>query len=380
MSGTWRRIAALIRKEVLQVVRDPSSLLIAGVLPLVLLILFGYAVSLDLTHVAIGVVVEQAGSQAEDLAAAFANDPMFTVRRADTLAELQPALSAGELHAIVVIPADFDALAQQAMAQRNAPPAPIQVVVDGGANPNTAGLVQNYAQAVWRGWVAERAERLGQPDRPLISVATRTWYNPNRDSHEFLVPGAIAVVLTIVGTLLTSLVIAREWERGTMEAVLATQVGRAEILAAKIVPYFILGLVAAAVSTAAAILLLGVPLRGSLIWLFVSYSAFLFAALGMGLLISTLTRNQFLASQVALIVGFMPAFELSGFVFEIDAMPRFLPPIAAILPARYLVSSLRTIFLVGDVPAILVPNTLVMLFMGVLLLGITWRRTPSRLD
>ena len=380
MSGTWRRFAALVRKEALQVFRDPSSLLIAGVLPLVLLMLFGYAVSLDLTHVAIGVVVEKPGAQAEDLAAAFADDKVFTVRRAATLSALQPALSDGELHGIVVIPADFDRLSRQAMARPDAPAAPVQVVVDGGANPNTAGLVQNYAQAVWRGWVAERAARLGQPDTPLISVVTRTWYNPNRDSHEFLVPGAIAVVLTIVGTLLTSLVIAREWERGTMEAVLATQVGRGEILAAKIVPYFILGLVAAAISTLAAIFLLGVPLRGSLMWLFVSYSAFLFAALGVGLLISTLTRNQFLASQVALIVGFMPAFELSGFVFEIDAMPPWLSPVTTILPARYLVSSLRTVYLVGDVAAILVPNTLVMLFMGALLLGITWLRTPSRLD
>ena len=379
MSGA-RRFAALVFKEALQIIRDPSSLLIAGVLPFVLLILFGYAVSLDLDHVAIGVVVEQPGAQAEDLASAFADDTMFTVRRADTLAALRPALAAGTLHGIIVIPADFDRLSQLAMTQHDAPAAPVQVVVDGGANPNTAGLVQSYAQSVWQGWVAERAARLGQPDAPLISLVTRTWYNPNRDSHDFLVPGAIAVVLTIVGTLLTSLVIAREWERGTMEAVLATQVTRGEILAAKIVPYFILGLVAAAISTLAAIFLLGVPLRGSVLWLFVSYSAFLFAALGLGLLISTLTRNQFLASQVALIVGFLPAFMLSGFVFEIDAMPPWLPPIAAVLPARYLVTSLRTIFLVGDVTAILVPNTLVMLGMGALLLGITWRRTPSRLD
>ena len=170
----------------------------------------------------------------------------------------------------------------------------------------------------------------------------------------------MAIVLTIIGTLLTALVVAREWERGTMEALLATPVGRLEMLLGKIVPYFALGMVAMGLSVGASVWLFGLPFRGSVLALVVVSSAYLVAMLTLGLLISTRTKNQFVACQAALIVGFLPAFELSGFIFEIDSMPAPIRLLTMILPPRYYVSSLQTLFLTGDVPAVLVPNTLVL--------------------
>jgi ABC-2 type transport system permease protein len=287
-------------------------------------------------------------------------------------------LVAGRLRGLIVLRADFGERLGRAES------APVQVIVD-GSDPNTAGLVQGYAQGVWRNWLEQEAvSKVGLVDRPaarpLIIVEPRYWFNPDVESRDFLIPGAVAIILTLIGTLLTALVVAREWERGTMEALLATPASPQEMLAGKIIPYFALGMTAMAVSTMAAVFLFGVPFRGSVLALTGVSAAYLSVMLSLGLLISSVTRNQFAASQVALIVGFLPAFELSGFIFEIDSMPRPIRLVTYLLPPRYFVSSLQTIFLAGDVPEVLIPNTCVLLVFAAILSVALLRATRSRLE
>jgi len=378
MNGPTRRILALIRKESLQIRRDPSAFLIAGVLPLLLLVIFGYGVSLDLRRVPVAVVVETPTPEAASLLSAYRNSRYFTVREARHRIEVEDDLVAGRLSGIIVLASDFaDRLGRGETA-------PVQVIVDGG-DPNTAGLVQGYAQGVWQNWLAQEAvSKASLADRPaarpLLSTEPRYWYNPGLTSRESLLPGAVAIVLTIIGTLLTALVVAREWERGTMEALLATPAGRLEVLLGKILPYFALGMAAMGLSVGVAVWVFGLPFRGSVGALLVVSSAYLLAMLTLGLLISTRTKNQFVACQAALIVGFLPAFMLSGFLFEIDSMPAPVRLLAAMLPPRYYVASLQTLFLAGDVPAVLVPNTMVLVGFATVLFTLLARSTPVRLE
>jgi ABC-2 type transport system permease protein len=353
-----RRVAGLLRKETLQIVRDPSSYLIAGALPLLLLFLFAYGVSLDLRRVPVGLVIEQMTPEADSLLASFRNSRYFDVRLARHRKEVEDDLVSGRLRGVIVLASDF------ARRLGRGEEAPVQVIVD-GSDPNTAALVQGYVQGVWSNWLGQEAvSRVGLAARPNagppISAEPRYWFNPELKSENFLIPGSIAIIMSLIGTLLTALVVAREWERGTMEALMATPVGVVELLAGKLIPYFVLGMAAMGMSAALAVFVFGVPFRGSVPALLGVSSVFLVAMLALGLLISTATRNQFTAHQLALIAAFLPAFELSGFIFEVDSMPLPIRLLTRLLPARYFVPSLQTIFLAGDVPGVLVPNTLAM--------------------
>ena len=203
--------------------------------------------------------------------------------------------------------------------------APVQVIVD-GSDPNTAGLVMNYVQGVWENWLQQEVVSASSlavrpAAAPLVVAQPRYWFNPEINSRNFLVPGAVVIIMTLIGTLLTALVVAREWERGTMEALLATPISRAEFLLGKFIPYFVLGMIAMGLAVAAAVFLFGVPFRGSVAALLLVSAAYLATMLPLGLLISTVTGNQFAASQAALVAAFLPALLLSGFIFEIDSMP-----------------------------------------------------------
>jgi ABC-2 type transport system permease protein len=221
------------------------------------------------------------------------------------------------------------------------------VIVD-GSDPNTANFVQNYVQgAVAKWWQLRQSETAAQG--PPIRVEQRFWFNPELTSRSFLVPGSIAIIMTLVGTLLTSLVVAREWERGTMEAIMATPVTAIELLAGKILPYFILALASMTLCVLLAVFVFGVPFRGSVGALYLLSAIFLVPALGQGLLISAATKNQFLASQMALITAFLPSFLLSGFLFEINSMPEVIQWITFAVPTRYLIPCLQTVFLAGDI-------------------------------
>jgi ABC-2 type transport system permease protein len=367
-----RRFAALIRKESYQIIRDPSSILIAFVLPLILLFLFGYGVSLDASRTRIGLVVETSSPAARDLAASFEASRYFDVQLGRDRREFGDDLVLGRIKGIVVIPASF-----AGNQKRRGDVSPIQVIVD-GADPNTASFVQNYAQGVLANWASLSAASSGAT-RASITVDQRFWFNAELTSRFFLVPGAIAIVMTLVGTLLTALVVAREWERGTMEAIMATPVTAGELLLGKVVPYFILALMSMTLCVLIAVFLFGVPFRGSIFALYALSAAFLCPALGQGFLISAATKNQFLASQLALLSAFLPSFLLSGFLFEIDSMPRIIQWITVIVPARYLIPSLQSIFLAGDIWPLFLRDIGVLLFEGAVLFALAARNTKKRL-
>jgi len=370
-SASARRVAALIVKEGKQIVRDPSSILIAVVLPLILLFLFGYGVSLDTTRTRIGIVLEAPSPSTRELAAAFQGSPYFDVRIGTDRRDFEDQLVSGALGGIIVIPATFDA----DLRKRGKAPE-VQLIVD-GADPNTAALVQGYVQGAIGGRSELRAAEAGGSSA-RSGAEERLWFNPERTSRFFLVPGSVAIVMALVGTLLTALVVAREWERGTMEAMMATPVTAVELLAGKIVPYFALGLASMTLCTLVAVFVFRVPFRGSVPALYAISSAFLLPALGQGLLISAATKNQFLASQLALLTSFLPTFLLSGFIFEIGSMPTIIQAICQIVPARWLIPSLESVFLAGDLWPLFLKSIGVMTLYGMVFIVLAAFTTRKR--
>lgn len=362
------RLAAIVAKESRQVLRDPSTLLVAFVLPVVLLFLFAYAVSLDIRKVPIGLALESDGQPAHELAAAFGGSRFFAVQPARDRRELGSALVGGRIRGYVVIPADFTQRLERGGD------ALVQVVTD-GSQPNTANFVANYAQGVVQSWLAERRGQAGG-----IQLQPRFWFNAEMESRRALVPGALAIVMTMIGTLLTALVVAREWERGTMEGLLSTPAGVVEILVGKLLPYFGLGMLATLIGAGLAVGLFGVPLRGSWGALMLLAAVFLLPALGQGLLISTVTRNQFVAAQVALLTGFLPAMLLSGFLFEIASMPRVIQWLTYVVPARYFNTGLQTLFLAGDVWPLLLRQLGALALIGLFFFAVVRAKTRKSLE
>ncbi|QNE06359.1 ABC transporter permease [Croceicoccus marinus] len=368
-----RRLTAMIAKEIAQIMRDPSTFLIAFILPLLLLFLFGYALNLDSNNTRIGIAIEDSSAPALSLASAYRNNPNFQVITARSIQPLKDRMVSGEIRGILVIPQDFG------RGYARGDPPPVQIIAD-GSMPNTANFTRAYAEGLLNSWMANEAAMRGVNAAPPIDLSLRYWYNPSLTSRNFLVPGAIAIVMTMIGTLLTSLVIAREWERGTMEAMMATPMHMAEFLISKIVPYFVLALASMALCTLLAVTVFGVPLRGSPLALFVIAVAYLMPALGQGLFISAATKNQFVASQIALLSGFLPTFLLSGFMFEISSMPPVIQAITYIVPARYFVPLLQTVFLAGDIWPMIWPNVGIMLLFGAGFFALCIRFTRRSLD
>jgi len=370
----WQQLAAVMIKEAKQVVRDPSSWIIAVVLPLTFLFLFGYGISLDTTVVKIAVVREDDSRDAQDFAAALTSSRWFLVVPALDRRSGERLLQDQSVKAVVIIPAQFGRFmhAQTTSAQ-------VQVLVD-GAEPNTANFVHGYVNAIWSDFLASRARQQGKGLTPPVDVEVRYWYNANAESRWFLIPGSMTVIMTLLGTLLTSLVIAREWERGTLEALYATPLTRGQILIGKTLPYFLLAMVSMLVCVLTALILFHLPLRGSLLALALVSAVFLVPALGQGLLISVTMKSQMAAAQLGLMTGFMPAMMLSGFLFDIHSMPAWLRLITLAIPARYMNISLQTVFLAGDIWAVLLPNMLFMLVVGAVFFGLSWWRLHKRLD
>lgn len=371
---SWRRVRALCVKETRQIVRDPSSWLIAVVIPLLLLFIFGYGINLDSSRLHVGVLLEQQSEEALDFAHTVSASPYIQPTISDNRHQLVQLMQAGKIRGIVVIPTDF----AQNMA-RAGTTAPVQVITD-GSEPNTANFVQGYIEGIWQIWQQQRAEDRGEHFEPLIDVQLRYWFNPAAISQHFIIPGAITIIMTVIGAILTSLVVAREWERGTMEALLSTQVTRTELLLCKLLPYYVLGMLAMLLCMLVSVFILGVPYRGSLLLLFLITSLFLLSTLGMGLLISTITRNQFNAAQVALNAAFLPSIMLSGFIFQIDSMPAVIRAVTYVIPARYFVSTLQSLFLAGNIAPVLIVNVLFLIASAVMFIGLTALKTKRRLD
>ena len=369
-----RRLWALCRKESYQILRDPSSILIAFIMPVMLLFVLGYAVNLDVNNLHVGLLREDNGAPAISFAQALAATPAIALKVGHSRQDLMHAMEQGKLRGIIIIPNDFSSKWADQRGE-----ARLQLLID-GAEPNTAQFVSSYVQGVWENWLRQRQLEQGATAPPTIEILSRTWYNESNVSRNFLVPGSIAVVMTIIGALLTSLVVAREWERGTMEALLATPVTKGELLLSKLLPYYGLGIIAMLLCLLFSVAVMGVPWRGSLLLLFLVTSVFLGSALGLGLFLSTVMRSQFNAAQAALIAAFLPAVMLSGFVFEIASMPPLLRAITHLIPARYFASSLQTLYQAGSVFSILLVNGFCLLLLAGFWLALTARKTRRTLE
>jgi len=367
------RLMGLVRKEAYEIVRDPSSIAIAFVLPLVLLFIFGYGVSLDARYVPVAVVVDHPTRLTASFVAELQNSQWFRPATYPDEALAEQAVMDGRAAAIVWLRSDFTRLAYSSA------PAPIHVIVN-GVDANQARIIQNYLNGAWLAWLSQTSRGEGTRLPTPVAAEARVWFNPALRSRDYLVPGLIAIIMTLIGALLTALVVAREWERGTMEGIMVTPAAKTDILLGKLIPYFALGMGGMLLSTVMAVFLFRVPLRGSVLALFTSSALFLLTALGMGLLISILTRSQFVAGMLAIVTTFLPAFILSGFLFDIHSMPPFIQLLTHLIPARYFVALLQSTFLAGDIRPVIVVNSLGLGALCMLFLGLALLRFHKRLD
>jgi len=369
----FRRLIALMKKELLQVWRDPSCILITFVLPVILLFIFGFGLSLDAEHVRLAVMMEDHSPTAMSLWNAMSQTKYLNPIWFEERQKAEKALVNGSVRGLVVIQNDFSQRIHSGKTTS------VQLITD-GVETNTAAILENYIFGVLAVWAKQQSRDMGREIVPPIDVQSRIIFNPELKSRYALIPGSIVLIMAIIGTLLTSLVVAREWERGTMEAMLATPVGTMDMLLGKLIPYYVLGMASNCVCVLVGIYLFHVPFRGSAAALFLTSSSFLLASLGMGFFISTLCKNQFLASQLALAVAFLPNYILSGALFEIQSMPYIIQIISYCFPARYYVTCLQTIFITGDIWALFFPNMLFMFAVALLFFVLTIRITPERME
>jgi len=375
-----RRLLAMMYKEALQVVRDPRSLAIALIMPLMQMGLLGYGVSLDIKHVPMCVYDQENSQLSREIVSRFDAAGWFsTVRVLRSQADIRGAMNAGSCIAAVVIPVDFSRQLTSTGASS------IQAVFD-ATDVNTTNIAQGYIQGViaevnaqiqsqWRAAHALSPSRLGQVD-----LEPSTWFNETLDSRNFIIPGVVAVILALVGAQLTSLTISREWERGTMEQLISTPVTALEVMVGKLIPYFVVGMIDAAICLGLAVYWFDVPFRGNLLTLFAATALFSLVILGIGYLISVRIRSQLAASQVALLVTLLPTTLLSGYTFPIDQMPRVIQAITLIVYPRYYVTILRDIFLKASSLLDLWKPMLALVVYAVLIVWLAAKAFRKRLD
>jgi len=375
----FSRFLAVARKELLHIVRDSRSLIIVVIMPVTLMLLFGYGVNLDLTSLPLYVYDQEGSQQSQALLKHFQASQYFhIVRVVDRYDAVTHALDDGDAKMGLVIPWNFSE------QLGSGGPVRVQALVD-ATDDNSANILIGYTQAVVQQYSSEVQidwlQRHGQAvESAPIGIQTRTWYNEDLESSAFIIPGVLALVMSVIGAFLTSLTIAREWERGSMEQLVSTPVTAMEIMFGKLAPYFILGMIDVAVCAWLAIAWFHVPFRGTYLTLTISSALFMIVVLSLGFFISVLAKNQFAASQIALLVTFLPAFLLSGFLFAIDQMPVVLQWITRILPARYYVSVLKEIFLKGTSTAMLSADLIPLAIFAVILAFVATRSFHKRLE
>lgn len=397
----FRIVFALLKKELLQIIRDPSSILIAFILPVILLFLFGFGINFDTNTVKIGVLLEDKNPVTVEILDTMRHSRFLNVKIFNSRKEADYALLAGTIRGYAVIPNDFTKKLKRAKAgaipystaQKNHAGSPgvqsrslpeIQVITD-GSEPNTAKFVSSYIQGALSVYGAINAKSVPMGRNSVIrngkiSIIERFWYNPALKSTYFILPGSLAIIMTMTGTVLTALVVAREWERGTMEALLTTKVSKGEFLLSKYTAYFLLSIASIIFCLILIVFVFRVPFHGSF-WAFMLVSSFfMLGALGFGFFVSTLAKEQFVASQIAGVVGFMPAMMLSGLIYEINSMPWFLRVLTLFIPARYYVSSVTSLFLSGTVPQLIIRDSIILGIFALLMFVLVYKITPNRLE
>jgi ABC-2 type transport system permease protein len=367
-----RRFLAVARKETLHIMRDPRALGVGIAIPMLLLMLFGYALTLDVDNVPLALFDQSGTPESRELVSRFTGSPYFSLKVVcRDYKELERAIDDRSAVLALVIPADY------ALELRIGRTAEVQVIAD-GSDPNTAQLAVNYAESIMRTMdqkiTLDRLIRTGAAIMaPPLDLRPRIRFNESMESRNFIIPGLIAVIMMIIAALLTSLTMAREWETGTMEQIISTPVRGTELILGKLVPYFGIGLIDMVLSVSAGKFLFAVPLRGSLLLLLIFSVVFLGGALGLGILISTLAKRQLLASQIAFVITFLPAFLLSGFMFDTVNMPPVLQAVSYAVPARYFVSLLRNLYLKGAGPSVLAWDAVPLLIFTALVLFVAVR-------
>jgi len=341
-----RRVRAVARKEFLHILRDLRSLGMAIAIPMLMLILFGYALTVDVDNVPT-VVWDQSGTQtSREFLSRFGGSPYFSlVGSVRDYGAIERAIDTREALVALVIPTDF---AERIETGRRVS---VQMIVD-GSDSNTATIAIGYAEAIASIYSQQVAidtlRRLGGPQiRAPLEMRPRVWFNADMESRNYIIPGLIAVIMMVIAALLTSLTVAREWERGTMEQLISTPVTGPELILGKLIPYFAIGMLDVLLAVLMGHFLFQVPLRGNVALLFGMASVFLAGTLAMGMLISIVTKSQLLASQVAMTTTFLPAFLLSGFMIPVINMPLVIRAVTYVVPARYFVTLLHAIYLKG---------------------------------
>ncbi len=375
----WRRVWAIGRKEFLHVFRDPRSLGLALAIPVLLLVLFGYALTLDVDNVQT-VVWDQDGTPASrELVSRFLGSRYFGLAgRADNYREIEEALLSRRALVVLVVPRGFEG------DMRTGRKARVQLIAD-GSDANTATLALGYAEAVVEAYsqeiVIQMVQRLGgKPLSPPLEVRPRVWFNTELESKNYIVPGLIAIIMMIITALLTALTVAREWETGTMEQLVSTPVRGPELIVGKLVPYFSIGMFDLLVAVLMGQYMFHVPLRGSVPLVFGISAVFLLGALSMGLLISVVAKNQLMANQLAMITTFLPTFLLSGFVYAIANMPPPVQVITHIVPARYFIALLRGVYLKGVGLRVMATDAALLAVFGVVMFALAIGRFKKKLE
>jgi ABC-2 type transport system permease protein len=359
-SRTW----AIARKEFFHIYRDPRSLALVILMPALLMLLFGYAVTLDVKNVSMAVLDRDRSQESLDFIHRFTASPYFRLRAwAKDEKEMRRLIDEGKVKLGLVLPSDFSKTIKAEKV------VPIQALID-GADANTASIILSYVQAIARQYTQEKTilkvTRMGRQSLNLpIEARPRVWFNEDLESKNYFVPGLVAVIMSIIGVLLTGQVIVREWEKGTMELLISTPVRKGELMMGKLFPYFFLGLLDLSLAVLMGKWVFQVPLRGSVVLLFALSSVYIFVALGLGLTISVFARTQILANQMAMVIGFLPTFLLSGFTFVIANMPIWLQVITYGIAPRYYVTISKEVFLKGVGFSFLWRETLVLVVMAI---------------
>lgn len=372
-SAAWSRVAALTRKEIRQLIRDPGSLAMGIGLPIVLILIFGYGLSLDVRNAPVAVVLEDPSPTAADVIAGLELSAYIAPSIVTSMHDAEQLMLARKVDAIVRVPNDFS-------RRLSAGQGIVQLVVH-GSEASRAMIIRSYVIAAIAQWGQRQADRAASSIAPgTVTVEERMWFNSANNSTWYLVPGLIVLIMTLVGAFLTAMVMAREWERGTLEALFVTPVRPGEILLAKIIPYFMVGMLGLGMCLFTARFQLGVPVHGSLVIILISSMLYMLVALGLGLVISSVTKNQFLASQLAIISSFMPSLMLSGFLFDLRDVPFVIRMVGQALPATYFMELIRTLFLAGNVWPLIFKDCAILAGYAVLLLGVARLVTRKKLD
>ena len=369
------RMRGLARKEFKQILRDPSAMLIAFLLPFVLMMVNGFGISFDARHMRVAVVSEASDEASRGLVQALAASPYLAPVPEPDMPAAQLALTQGDVRGILLLRQNF------IKELRRGAGLPAQVALGVNAtDPNSARLLDGYVGGAVVEWAGGEATERDLPAAPAVDLQARYWFNPELRSADAIIPGVIAMVMTMSGTLLTALIVAREWERGTMESMLASPAGLGEILFTRLICYFVLGIGSMVLAAIMAVTIFGLPFRGGLLALGAASVLFMAFALSFGLFISTIARNQFVAAQTAFLATMLPAMMLSGMLFDIASMPRWLQWITFLVPARYLVSILQTLFLAGDIWSVILPNLAGLGIAAIVATAATLAVTRRRLD